>query len=271
MLLPLLVLAQVMHPCPEDMGAVVHAGDKGVVLPKVLRKIEPEFTPEARRAKITSSILMLNLVVPPLGAACNIEVMSPIGFGLDEAAVAAVRKWEFRPATAAGKKTAIAATIEVRFAYEGDPPGPDEERRAEFNQAVFALRKETSETALKTLEKLSAKKYSPADAYLAFLLSTGKYVAANPARAFQLATRADKKNDSLAMYVLGLLYFEGVGAPLDVAKGRKLMQEAAVAGRPEAQLWLGDQLTLEGKTDEARKRYKLCEQQLEVCKTKAAP
>jgi TonB family protein len=272
--LNLMLVAQVLHPCPQGTGVDEKHIGKKLVYPKVIRKIEPEFTQEARRAQIPPSILMLAVVVPPVGPLCDIRVVSPIGFGLDEAAVQAARKWEFRPGMADGVAIAMKATIQVDFSYQGDAPDRDEKRRTQFNALLTTIQegdKEGKQKAIRLLEELSAKEYPIADAYLALLLLEGKLVEQNLSRALELATRSDKKDEPLGMYVLGLLYSGGKAVAKDEVRGRKLMSEAAKAGRPEAQLWLGNQFMAEGNSIGAQKMFALCKERLKSCKAKTLP
>ena len=272
--LNLLVLAQMLHPCPEGTGATEKPVGKKIEYPKVLKKVEPEFTAEARRAQIAPSLFLMRIVVPTVGPPCNIRIVSPIGFGLDEAAVEAARKWEFLPARADGMPIAFEASIQVSFSYLGDAPDRDEQRRTQFNSALMMIQSgkpKEQQAGLKVIEALSAKKYPIADAYLALLLLEGKVTQENLPRALELATRSDKKDDPLGMYVLGLLYSGGKGVAKDEVRGRKLMSEAAKAGRPEAHLWLGNQFMAEGNAKEAQKMYSLCKERLKSCQEKALP
>jgi TonB family protein len=82
--------------------------------PKLLYKVEPSYTEEAKAAKISGSVL-LKLVVDENGNAQDIQVARSLDQGLDRNAIAAVRQWVFAPATENGKPVAVAANIEVNF------------------------------------------------------------------------------------------------------------------------------------------------------------
>jgi len=86
----------------------------GIVGPKVLSKVDPDYTDDAKAAKINGSVL-LGLVVGTDGMAHDINVVSGIDAGLDQNAVAAVQKWHFEPATKDGQPVAVQAQIEVNF------------------------------------------------------------------------------------------------------------------------------------------------------------
>jgi TonB family protein len=82
--------------------------------PVLLFKVEPEYSDEARRAKITGSVV-LEVEVDENGRPRNIRVVQSLGLGLDEQAAAAVARWRFRPAMRAGRPAAHPAVIEVNF------------------------------------------------------------------------------------------------------------------------------------------------------------
>lgn len=82
--------------------------------PKVIYQVDPVYTEEARRAKISGTVL-LQLVVDIDGLAKNLKVMHGIGFGLDQKAIECLQKWKFAPATKDGRPVPRYATIEVNF------------------------------------------------------------------------------------------------------------------------------------------------------------
>jgi TonB family protein len=82
--------------------------------PRVLSKAEPDYTEEARRARVNASVTV-KLIVRPDGKASDIRVVRAAGFGLDENAIECVGNWQFAPGTKDGKALSVAATIEVNF------------------------------------------------------------------------------------------------------------------------------------------------------------
>ena len=111
----------------------------GVTPPHLLHKADPEFSPEARANHIQGTVV-LQLVVNEKGRAVDISVISPLGFGLDEPAQAAVATWEFVPGMKGGVPVKILATVEVNFRFEGlrfDEKA--EHQRTAYNVAVTTL------------------------------------------------------------------------------------------------------------------------------------
>jgi TonB family protein len=56
------------------------------------------------------------------GLAHNVRVIKGLGFGLDESAIEAVRKWQFAPARRDGRRVGIPTTVEVQFRLSDSLP-----------------------------------------------------------------------------------------------------------------------------------------------------
>jgi protein TonB len=80
---------------PGDLDGAIHVGP-GVTRPRLLRKVEPEYSPDARADHIQGTVV-LQMVITEKGRPAGVTVISPLGFGLDERAQAAVEQWEFAP------------------------------------------------------------------------------------------------------------------------------------------------------------------------------
>ena len=89
-------------------------GIGGVSAPVALYKVEPEYSEEARKAKFQGTVV-LEIVIDEHGYSTNFKILNPLGLGLDEKAVEAVKQWRFRPAMKNGKPVAVVARIEVSF------------------------------------------------------------------------------------------------------------------------------------------------------------
>lgn len=82
--------------------------------PVLLFKVEPEFSEEARKAKL-QGVVTLYAEVDTNGRLRNIHVTRGLGLGLEEKAIEAIRQWRFRPGYRDGKPVVEAAMIEVNF------------------------------------------------------------------------------------------------------------------------------------------------------------
>lgn len=92
---------------PYQVGGEVKA-------PRVISKVDPQYTEEARRQKIEGPVL-LSVVVGTDGMAHDISVIKSLDAGLDRMAAEAIEKWHFAPGTRNGEPVAVRASIEVNF------------------------------------------------------------------------------------------------------------------------------------------------------------
>jgi periplasmic protein TonB len=91
------------------------AGPRGSITPAaLLMKVEPEYSDEARRAKVQGTVL-LYLEIDNEGKPRAIQVRQGLGLGLDEKAMDAVMHWKFRPGKQNGRAIATSAMIEINF------------------------------------------------------------------------------------------------------------------------------------------------------------
>ncbi len=101
------------RPSAATSSTAVRIGGN-VLAPKLLAKVEPTYSEEARAARL-SGTAVLWLEVDANGVPQNITVLRSPGLGLDAEAIAAVTKWRFQPGTKNGVPVAVLATIEVNF------------------------------------------------------------------------------------------------------------------------------------------------------------
>jgi periplasmic protein TonB len=86
----------------------------GVSAPVLLYSVEPEFSEEARKAKVAGNVLV-NIWVDAQGVPIRARVLKGVGMGLDEKAVAAVKQYRFKPAMEGGKPVMVEMNVEVTF------------------------------------------------------------------------------------------------------------------------------------------------------------
>jgi protein TonB len=88
----------------------------GIEWPVPVLQIKPQYTSEAMRAKL-QGMVTLEVVVNTDGTVGDAKVvrsLDPI-FGLDQAAIAAVKAWKFKPGMRAGKPIPVLVTVELSF------------------------------------------------------------------------------------------------------------------------------------------------------------
>jgi TonB family protein len=82
--------------------------------PRAIKSPDPKYSKEARKKKI-EGITLLWLIVGADGLPRDIRVARSVGYGLDEEAIKAVKKWRFKPGTMDGKPVAVMVNVEVTF------------------------------------------------------------------------------------------------------------------------------------------------------------
>jgi TonB family protein len=83
-------------------------------LPVLISRVEPQYTDQARQAQL-QGMVRVQAIVRKDGSVDSVQVIQGLGMGLDEAAVAAVRQWRFRPATREGEVVDYPITLSVNF------------------------------------------------------------------------------------------------------------------------------------------------------------
>jgi protein TonB len=87
------------------------------IKPKPLGAVQPAYTEAARSAGVEGKV-RVQLTVDETGAVSAASVMSGLGYGLDEAAVAAAKRMKFNPGTRCGRPVASRFVVSMRFALE---------------------------------------------------------------------------------------------------------------------------------------------------------
>lgn len=98
-------------PQPVPADTVYRVGNQ-VTQPRILSKVEPQYSEEARKNKLQGSI-SLSIVIDTSGMPTQIAVLRPLGMGLDEEAVKAVSQWRFAPGTKNGAPVPVYTQIEI--------------------------------------------------------------------------------------------------------------------------------------------------------------
>jgi TonB family protein len=91
-----------------------------VKAPVVIRRVDPQYTDEARQNHI-SGIVIVEVIIDKSGRVRDAVVLKPLPFGLDKAAIEAVRQWEFRPATLNGEPVDVIFNLTINFRLDKEP------------------------------------------------------------------------------------------------------------------------------------------------------
>ncbi|GEM_PF-1677191 len=241
----------------------VYRARDGAQPAKVLRRVEPRYTPEARREMI-QGVVVLEVVVDAQGDPARISVVSPLGFGLDERAIQAVSRWKFEPGTRDGRPVSTVITVEVNFRlFRHRFDEASEARRTAFNLAVDEIqRNRRTPQTLAAIRGLAQQKYPPAMYLYAKMLESGDGFERDAETAFRLIVEAADRHYPAAMYEVGRMRMEGRRLEKDPERGLELVRNAAVLRDRRAQFFLasaylgGDGVARD--VDRAAQYFRMC-------------
>jgi periplasmic protein TonB len=94
--------------------AVVDGCEEPAAKPKPRSVPQPGYTDAARAAMVEGKV-RVQLTVDEAGHVVSVKLLQGLGYGLDEAALAAARQAEFEPAVRCGKPTSATFNISMRF------------------------------------------------------------------------------------------------------------------------------------------------------------
>jgi TonB family protein len=89
-------------------------GGTEIAAPKPRHTPSPKYS-DLGRKRLLEGVVSLDLVLDNTGTVRNLEIIHPLGLGLDEAAADTVSKWKFTPAMRDGRPVACAFHIDVDF------------------------------------------------------------------------------------------------------------------------------------------------------------
>jgi|GEM_PF-6086141 len=104
---------------PSSDGPPYRAGGD-VKAPVAIRRVEPHYPADARDARV-QGIVVLETVVNKEGRITSVNVLKPLPSGLSEAAVDAVRRWEFKPGTRNGEPVDVIFNLTLNFRLKDEP------------------------------------------------------------------------------------------------------------------------------------------------------
>ena len=93
-----------------------------VTPPRVVNRVPARYPSEAFARGLQGTVV-LRVTVEPDGAVSNVDVVRSVDtqYGIDDAAVAAVRGWTFEPGRQGDERVRLATTVSVRFATAQTP------------------------------------------------------------------------------------------------------------------------------------------------------
>lgn len=106
---------------PWPPPGVLTLPSQGVIPPVLLERTTASYTAEAVRARI-QGVVWLSCVVEVDGSVGEVRLVRSLDRGLDEQAIAAARRWRFKPATKDGIAVRVVVPISMGFNLKGEPP-----------------------------------------------------------------------------------------------------------------------------------------------------
>lgn len=94
--------------------------DPGLTLPKLVNYTRPVYSDEARRRDV-EGVVTVQAEFDTDGGFRFLRVVKGLGYGLDESALEAIKKWRFTPAYRDGQRISIVAQIDITFYLVDDP------------------------------------------------------------------------------------------------------------------------------------------------------
>ncbi len=91
-----------------------------VKAPIVINRVDPMYTPAARADRI-SGIVIIETEIDKTGQLRKVVVLKRLPHGLDDAAIAAVRHWRFKPGTLNGEPVDVIFNVTVNFKIDSPP------------------------------------------------------------------------------------------------------------------------------------------------------
>ena len=95
-------------------GGGVYSVGGNVSAPIPIYKPEPAYSEQARKAKYQGTVVLW-IIVDAQGGVRDVRVVKPLGLGLDEKAVEAVKTWKFKPAMRNAVPVPVRVMVEVQF------------------------------------------------------------------------------------------------------------------------------------------------------------
>jgi TonB family protein len=149
----LLILA-----APGAHASPARADAQRAAPPKIVKHVEPIYPEAARQARI-QGVVVVEATIGPDGKVRDAKIITSIP-QLDQAALAAVRQWEYEPTIVRGVASPVIMTVRVNFSLSGAAPAatpaPDSWDEVQRAASQLALDDKTTD-AIAMVEKFVAR------------------------------------------------------------------------------------------------------------------
>lgn len=107
-------IVETLYPPLNSNEIAYRTGQLALVAPRLTSHPEPPYTEWGRLAHVPGTVL-LEFIIGSDGVPHSIRLLQSLGFGLDEAAAAALANWRFLPATLKGDTVPVQSKVEMTF------------------------------------------------------------------------------------------------------------------------------------------------------------
>jgi TonB family protein len=101
---------------PGFAGEPKRLGDSSKT-PKIIKRVSPVYPEEAKKAKTQGTVVM-DITINEQGKVSSVKIIESANSSLAEAAINAIKQWEYEPVLLEGKPVAVIATVKITFALE---------------------------------------------------------------------------------------------------------------------------------------------------------
>jgi TonB family protein len=99
---------------PETGETVPRASEAQKLTPISTRRLSPGYPPGLNEYAIAGSVV-LRVIIDEKGKTKVVDIVTPMGFGLDQAAINAVHRWEYEPAKRDGTPVKVYVRVQFNF------------------------------------------------------------------------------------------------------------------------------------------------------------
>jgi TonB family protein len=129
----------------QQSSTIYQVGQR-VTAPTIISKVDPQYSEAARAARVQGTVV-LAAVIGADGVPRIVRVVRSLGYGLDEAAIAALERWRFKPGMKDGVPVDVSLNVEVNFNLAGPRTNPAVEALIGTNSGISLQLPNTSAPA----------------------------------------------------------------------------------------------------------------------------
>jgi protein TonB len=108
-------MAMTLAVAPAAQDPVYDVGE-GIKNPVLVKDVKPNYSPSAMRRKVQGTVELYAIVLKD-GTVGEVTIKRSLDEELDQAAIKAVKQWEFKPGTKDGDAVNVRVTVDLTFRY----------------------------------------------------------------------------------------------------------------------------------------------------------